>query len=298
VTELALLRMGFCILFVSVNNPPAAVAHLLAKVEASVFVVAPRYAELGQEALVALKQQDGGSALTLVPTAPESVYDSAARRDAFEAGIKWPYPLAQEDEVDLGAFIVHSSGSTSWPKPIEMTHRRALANYLTSFNLEGFTTLPLYHNFGHSCLWRAIVSVKALYVFPASTMPLTITNVFGLLSQPVCAGVRAVFAVPFIFKIMSEDDEGIALLRRYELCLYGGSVMPDEVGNRLVENGVKLVGHIGSTGALRILALQRGNVADLERLIFGRDGPADDLIPRLRDGQGVVLLPNERPARR
>lgn len=90
---------------------------------------------------------------------------------------------------------------------------------------------------------------QILYIFPASTLPLTIKNVLGLLSQPVCKEVRGIFGVPFVYKLLSEDEEGIALLRQYDLCLYGGSVMPDEVGDRLVENGVKLVGHIGSTGA-------------------------------------------------
>lgn len=41
--------------------------------------------------------------------------------------------------------------------------------------------------------------------------------------------------------------EGLDALKRMDLCLYGGSVMPDEVGNKLVKGGVRLVGHIGST---------------------------------------------------
>lgn len=54
--------------------------------------------------------------------------------------------------------------------------------------------------------------------------------------------------MPFVYKLLSEDEEGINILRKYDLCLYGGSVMPDDVGDRLVQEGIKLVGHIGSTG--------------------------------------------------
>lgn len=78
-------------------------------------------------------------------------------------------------------------------------------------------------------------------------MPLTTSNVLGLLKQPECRSVRALFGVPYVYKLLVEEPEGLALLKTFELCLYGGSPMPDELGNKLVEEGVKIVGHIGST---------------------------------------------------
>lgn len=149
--------------FVSVNNSAAAIAHLLEKVEASVFVVAPRYAAVGSESIPLA--QENGQETRFVPQASESVYDESARAKAMEDGRAWEYALAEEDEVELGSFIVrlpflsasdphtltrfaiytsqvHSSGSTGFPKPIMMTHRRALANYVINFDLKGFTTLP------------------------------------------------------------------------------------------------------------------------------------------------------------
>lgn len=41
-------------------------------------------------------------------------------------------------------------------QPIVISHRKSLSNFMANFNLEGFTTLPVYHNHGHSCLWRAV----------------------------------------------------------------------------------------------------------------------------------------------
>ncbi|ORY88492.1 acetyl-CoA synthetase-like protein [Leucosporidium creatinivorum] len=240
ITELALSRIGVAVLFVSINNTPAAVAHLIKATQSSHLIIGPAYEQIGAETL-ALGQNEG---VKLVQLAEPSVHDSKA-----QALVK-PYPpaLSPAEESKLIAFIVHSSGSTGFPKPIYINHAATIFNIANNFGLRGLTTLPLYHNHGHSCMYRALFSLKPLWLFPSSELPLTTGNVLNILQQPgVKEQVQALFGVPYLYKLLAEEDNGIDFLKTMELCLYGGSAMPTELGHRLVEAGVKLVGHYGAT---------------------------------------------------
>lgn len=55
------------------------------------------------------------------------------------------------------------------------------------------------------------------------------------------------YGVPYALKLLSESDQGLSLLRNLKIVMYGGSAMPDELGNLLVSNGISLVGHYGAT---------------------------------------------------
>lgn len=53
--------------------------------------------------------------------------------------------------------------------------------------------------------------------------------------------------VPYALKLLAESDEGIQALAKCKLVLYGGSSCPDELGDKMVDAGVYLVGHYGAT---------------------------------------------------
>ncbi len=52
--------------------------------------------------------------------------------------------------------------------------------------------------------------------------------------------------VPYALKLLAETEHGIQVLRDCKLVLFGGSSCPDDLGDRLVEGGVYLVGHYGA----------------------------------------------------
>lgn len=64
----------------------------------------------------------------------------------------------------------------------------------------------------------------------------------AILDQPQVQA-EALFGVPYVYKLLGENEAGIKTLRKFKLCLFGGSAMPTELGDRLVEAGVRLAGH-------------------------------------------------------
>ncbi|GAA5820969.1 hypothetical protein JCM11251_001899 [Rhodosporidiobolus azoricus] len=259
ITELALCRIGYATLFVSPSNSPPAIAHLVRATSSTFLFTAPSYRSLAGEAQQLAKSDFD---FEIVDLAKGSVYDSKAIA-SFRPSQTYKVALDPADEGPLTAFIVHSSGSTGFPKPIYISHQSSMFNVATNFGLAGFTTLPLYHNHGHSCFWRALYSCKILWLFPASDLPLTAPNVMRILEQPQVQ-VDALFGVPYIYKMLEESPEGLARLKQFKLCLFGGSAMPTELGDRLVDAGVRLAGHYGATEVGQLMTSFRDYETDKE----------------------------------
>ncbi|KAM0746573.1 acetyl-CoA synthetase-like protein [Meredithblackwellia eburnea MCA 4105] len=256
VNEQALCRMGLSTLFISINNSPAAIARLLEETGSTHLVLHPTYAKVAAEGIDLMPED---KKVTVVPIADPEVYGARARKE--NPTLEWDYPLSWEDEADTLCFILHSSGSTGFPKPIYVTHHATIANSVLNFGMSGFTTLPMYHNGGHAMLYRGIYAIKPTWIFPASDLPLTPSNVLNLLSK---CEPEALFAVPYIYKLLAESEEGIARLNKFKLCIYGGSHMPDDLGDFLVEKGVPLAGNYGSTETGGTMSSMRDFATDKE----------------------------------
>lgn len=241
VTEMALYRMGYCVLFLSPNNSPPAIAHLLTVTNATHVIVQD---VLLPSATAALTHLDNPSSVTIINQPSSDTFGPAAR-SLYPEKTRWDPVLKWEDEFLLPITIIHSSGSTGFPKPIIATNKAAIANYVMNFGLTSLTTLPLYHAHGHSNLYRAIYAAKPLYLFPIGSIPLTSANVIKLLKQ--APDVEALYGVPLALKLLAETTEGLQVLKSLKLVMFGGSACPDELGDLLVNEGVRLVGHYGLT---------------------------------------------------
>ncbi|KAF8441638.1 L-aminoadipate-semialdehyde dehydrogenase [Boletus edulis BED1] len=239
VTEMALYRMGYCVLFLSPNNSPPAIAHLLTITNASHIIVQDA---LLPSATTALTHLAVPSSVSIIHQPPSDVFGPDARV-AHPDRTHWDPPLTPDVEFLLPVTIIHSSGSTGFPKPIIATNKAAVGNCIMNFNLTSLTTLPLYHGHGHSNLYRAWYAATPLYLFPTGSIPLTSANIIKLLSQ--AQDIQALYGVPFALKLLAETPEGLQVLKRLKLVMFGGSACPDELGDFLVSQGVPLVGHYG-----------------------------------------------------
>jgi acyl-CoA synthetase (AMP-forming)/AMP-acid ligase II len=224
----ALSRLGYAVLLLSTRLSVEAIAKLLESTDSEDILVSP-----AMETVVRKVQEVRSLNSALIP-----------QKDAYSKYTKNSDTYLTGDAVKSKkwAFIIHSSGSTGLPKPIFQTHSACIANYATSKPYEPLITLPLYHNHGISTFFRAVFKAKKATLYNAN-LPLTGTYLRKAIeiTKP-----ESFHGVPYALKLLSEVDGGTEALATCNQVLFGGSSCPDELGDKLVAQGVNLVGHYGS----------------------------------------------------
>jgi acyl-CoA synthetase (AMP-forming)/AMP-acid ligase II len=145
---------------------------------------------------------------------------------------------AQRNKI---ALILHSSGSTGTPKPLFLTHRALMTHPLHGPGLTSFNPLPWYHLHGLSTALQAMWMRKTAFMWNAA-LPLTERSIVSVL-EATCP--QSVAAVPYMLQLLVDSPRGIAALRACKQVTYGGAPCPDELGDRLVSEGVSFGGSFG-----------------------------------------------------
>lgn len=165
------------------------------------------------------------------------------------------YYTAQTNGKTARPLILHSSGTTGFPKPIPLSARYPLQYAAChefapdeEINWVNLSTLPLYHGFGFlaPCL---SLSVGMTCCFPPSHIIPAGESTRDLLEAFDC---RSLMTVPSIVDDLLALGESANCLRSLKFLAVGGGALGPAQGTRLVEQGVKLLSHYGVTeiGAL------------------------------------------------
>lgn len=130
-TLMGILRAGFTGFPISSRNSPAALAHLLAKTNVKALFVSPddptqNLVHAGLETLQATSQQGAASGVYKPYVASIPMHGELYPADEIEPFVY--LPDMKDVNIDAKAVILHSSGSTAFPKPIPYTHRNLLEN--------------------------------------------------------------------------------------------------------------------------------------------------------------------------
>ncbi|KAL4867350.1 hypothetical protein BDV12DRAFT_209938 [Aspergillus spectabilis] len=261
ITLLAVSRLGHTVLLLSTRIAEDAYVSLIENTKASFLIAYHAF------------QNVGGNAAKRTGAVLQRVL---VREDYIDTTAKLPQAeldgLVESKHV---TWIIHSSGSTGHPKPIFQTHSGALKNYANNFGLRGFITLPLYHAHGISCLFRAIHSQKLIYMYNAE-LPLTGSYLLTTLQEH--EDIEVLYAVPYGLKLLSESEESMKVLSRLELVMFGGSSCPKPIGDKLAQNGVRLVSHYGTTETGQLMTSFRER-SDLD---WDYVRPSPSLLPYVR----------------
>lgn len=128
--------------------------------------------------------------------------------------------------------------------------------------------------------------------------PITSRN---LIEAMEVAQPELVCAVPYVLKLLAEKPEGIRVLAKAKLVLYAGSSCPDELGNRLVKEGVNLVANYGATETGQIMTSFRPP-GDNEWQYMRLHRPVadhtlmDEIAPGVFECVGLDGLPSKGPS--
>ncbi|CAK5283812.1 unnamed protein product [Mycena citricolor] len=256
------IRAGLTPFPISHRNSPAAIVHLLQSTNCHrVLTTRASLGHLIADVVSELAAKDLTYELSVdeIPLLgelyPHLGHESVA--DDFT-----PYPVSDPipPATDI-ALCLHSSGSTGFPKPIHMSHRLLLEistlgafNQLTAYAPRfAIGTLPPFHAMG--CLMQILFPLvkggTGCILPPASTateyhVPPNPTSDLALHHSKL-ARADGVLAVPAFILDWARSTEAVDYLKSLNIVSFGGGPLTLQVGDELVEQGVKLVTLYGAT---------------------------------------------------
>jgi len=213
----------------SIRLGPPACLHLLEKAECDTIIHGSTARIDSTLAGVAVARPD----VKLVPMLQRPEFDNPASADLPPFTREIPDRDAEHISVVLTA---HSSGSTGLPKPLILSHRGLLNTVVSGTGLKAFNALPWYHLHGLITSIQAMWMRRTAHLYNAY-LPLTASNLVSALKviQPeIC------HCVPYALKLIAEEPEGVELLKRCKHVTSAGAKTPDELGDKLVKEGINL----------------------------------------------------------
>ncbi|KAJ7046114.1 hypothetical protein C8F04DRAFT_1322704 [Mycena alexandri] len=244
------MRANYAIFPISPRNSPAAVAHLISKAGVKHVLIGhePSILELMTAALNILKESP-------LADAPDVSYAPLfAELFLPDAEILSPEDIPYEYKgPDAVACILHSSGSTAFPKPIYWSNHRTIEVALTPWFGERDLTnqvlslhsMPMYHGMGLlQTTWSASCGL-VLSTFEPRTVP-TIPTPRSVFEGCRVTNTDIAFCVPSFIEAWAREPDYAKWLATRSGVLYGGGPLNKEAGDYMTSLGVSIFVLYGS----------------------------------------------------
>ncbi|KAF4612641.1 hypothetical protein D9613_011797 [Agrocybe pediades] len=296
-TLISILRAGYIGFAISPRNSPAAVAHLINKVDVKCLLIGHDLVITGlaNNALQMMASQYPGSEKPIVVPMPvfEDLYmDSADDPDDL------PFEKRDPDDIIL---YMHSSGSTAFPKPIAQTGFRFAQLGLSAYYGErDFTgtiwsmhVTPMYHGMGVIQLARVATTGHIMATFEPRSPAIAPTpkNHF---EAAVACNCDIILSVPTVLEAWSRQPDYVEWLSKRGGVLYGGGPLDKSVGDYLCSNGVPIFNLYGFTeGGMMSVMLPAKAEKDWEYFKFAANVTAE-MVPQGDGTFEFVMVNNAR----
>ncbi|PBK71685.1 acetyl-CoA synthetase-like protein [Armillaria solidipes] len=248
-TIAGIMRAG-CIAFpISVRNSDAAVAHVIRSTGANYMFLSqdPGMQKLAEVALQKLNNEERQDFKMMPMPSFESLYSGSAEPSDFLPSIK-------NGDLEAQALIMHSSGSTTFPKPIPFTYKimmqSGLLPYFGEVNICGDVlsahAVPMFHLMGAiQIAWTAYTGV-IMTVFRPGWPPI-IPTPDRVFSGAIATKCNLMFCVPAFLENWEKDPQRVEKLSKFKTIVFAGGPLQPTVGDRLTQQGVCLVPLYGQT---------------------------------------------------
>ncbi|KAF8579177.1 acetyl-CoA synthetase-like protein [Ramaria rubella] len=291
-----ILRSGCTTFHISTRNSPAAIAHLLTLTNCHHIFVSEDAAMEGvcSAARTILDSQGRSLSVYKVPS-----YTDLYTRSDLQLSISIPL----EEDPDRTAIILHSSGSTDFPKPVYVTHR-IFMQWMRHPGMKVTPRINSLHNtyaipgFADGDLSQDIMGAftgMSVACFPPVSPPVQPTP-DAVLRSVVATKSTLVFSVPSFLEHWVESADNILHLLRLKAVIVSGAALSNAVGKLLAERQIPVVQVYGSTeigtGSVFMPKLPRFEDWDYMRLPYHLDYA---LVPQPDDEDihELIFLENE-----
>ncbi|KIY43717.1 acetyl-CoA synthetase-like protein [Fistulina hepatica ATCC 64428] len=241
-TVLGMMRAGMTVYLISPRNSAIAIAHILTAKNVRHFILSsePHVQQLGREALEEMKTSKGIDVDVFAMPHFKDLYHSAPANISATGPSAFDSLPARSDGLDDPMFIVHSSGSTAFPKPVVWSSRMQLqsaksicptAMSIFDWHSEVISIhgLPMFHITGLNHMNLVVSTGMVLAVFPPAE-PAVIATPDATYQGIVDTGSTSVFAMPSNLETWSKDPAKI----------YAAAPIQQAIGDHLVHVGVRL----------------------------------------------------------
>ncbi|KAH9856141.1 acetyl-CoA synthetase-like protein [Lenzites betulinus] len=269
--------LGYTPFPISVRNPAVTVAHLVRSMDVRHLIVSSdasmqRTAHEVQERLA----QEGYSEINLLqmPHFQDFFND---REEGLDV------KMAPQD-ADKPGVILHSSGSTSFPKPITFTHRAltrwGYLSWFGDFDLCGVRAsvhcLPMFHIMGAITMpWTLCTGIVAAHFRPSSP-PTIVTPETGIQAIAATRCTMGLF-VPALLEAWARNPKHLNELKKFSCILYAGAGLNSDVAELFIDQGVNFMTAYGMTeiGALARMMLDSKLIPRKEWMYFSLSPPVE-----------------------
>ncbi|KAI0311872.1 acetyl-CoA synthetase-like protein [Amylostereum chailletii] len=247
--ELGIMRSGLTVFPISPRNSPEAVAHLLRSTAIQYLFVGtePAMQRLVVSTMQALDRSDGAREIAVFDMPKYGELYPEEERDFKE------YPKVKYD-LDAPALVLHSSGSTAFPKPITWSHS-TLKTMCSIPWWGGFDfcdevlschTIPVFHAMGILQMILAISAGATLAVFKPSS-PATVPNAQNVLNAMMVTQCTVGLTAPAFLETWSRDSRALEYLKTTKVTMFGGGPLSSDAAARLTAAGVAVSTQYGCT---------------------------------------------------
>ncbi|OJT05247.1 hypothetical protein TRAPUB_3954 [Trametes pubescens] len=244
--EMAIMSLGYTAFPLSPRNLPVVTAHLLEKTGVSQLYASEDAAMQGSAKAAAKLLEEKGLHVDLLPMIKPEEWVS------LPAGVE-PFSLADIADTDV-TVILHSSGTTAFPKPIPIT-RRGLIN-LSNIPCFGEVDLagkriaahtnPICHAMGLATMMWPLSSGSTFALYPPEYPPRIPTPADFLAAWVACKS-DIVFCIPAFIEAWARDPANLPTLQALTCIVFSGAPINKAIGDNLAKAGVTLHPFWGST---------------------------------------------------
>ncbi|KAF9458154.1 hypothetical protein BDZ94DRAFT_143619 [Collybia nuda] len=256
---LACIQAGLVPFLISPRNSAAAIDEMLNKMDCSDVIISSSRTDVGLVNSLTVS----GLSIHSMPTLAD-LY--GPDREVFSADIS-PCNASGVHPSDI-AFIIHSSGSTGFPKPVPQTFTTAL-NWMNFLDVSGIKgpdiricaamAIPGFHAFGVNFqLLYPLTLCKPAALFPPTSYDFrtgeSFNNATQIFPQPSnvlqhiqWTNADMLLSVPSLLTAWRVNPAHVEILKTLKCICCSSGPLPQDVGDDLVRRGVPLCTSYGAT---------------------------------------------------